>query len=99
MSETGAESAVDSLGVDNACELVFFGFSDHAVDQLRGRLGAAGVKIHNVGFTIDEGETSSASVTIQGLDEKNSRLLANTLSDAGLGGLVDSDPVIVLESS
>lgn len=99
MSESGTESAaVDSLGLGNACELVFSGFTEQAVDQLRERLDVAGVKVHNVGFTVEEGKTSSPSVTIQGLSTKNSQLLATTLSEADLGGLVESDPVIVVGS-
>jgi hypothetical protein len=100
MSESSADSAaVDSLGPDNACELVFFGFSEQAVEELREGIGLAGVKVNNVGFTTIEQETQSPSVTIQGLDTQNSRLLATTLSEAGLGGLVESDPIVVIESN
>lgn len=98
MSETDVEgAAVDRLGIDKACELDFFGFTDDAVSQLRGRLRSAGVKVHNVGFVVDCAEASAPSVTIQGLDKRNSRLLATTLSDSGLGSLVESDPVVILE--
>jgi len=98
MSESSADgAAVDSLGPDNACELVFSGFSEWAVNELRGRMELAGVKIKNVGFSTGEQDTQLPCVTIWGLDTKNSRLLATVLSDAGLGGLVEADPVVIIE--